>query len=726
MKRVRAVRILPLLTMLGATACSSKNEEPPPPPANSDVVLNANARVIDEAQGALVSSYDAASGKLCFRSTPPALEGVAPGYVLVSGIIPDVAPKGFLRKVTGVNDDGGGLCVTSTQAALTELFDTVKLDLSTTLEGEEAILMPLAANVDGFARTGSGLLGAHPSEIPPARGYHIDFHNFGFSLAGQALNVDGNVVVDPTFILQLEMQFGQVRHFVCSMRLNERTDVQINAHVSATLAQREEEVFSITFSSIIITAGPVVIVLTPRMEMDMGVSLSAALDLSMRVQNAAEGIIGTEYTQSRGWVDLTESVAEGSLEPPPALTAGVTLEVYPKIDWAIELYDLTGPHMYQSTGIQLDVATPRDPFITAGVHMQLGAGYRMDLFGLLDIFDASGTYFDHVFEFFHTDNFPPITAIATPPNGLSVRPDEPIHFTGAVYDLEEGLPDDRRVHAVWTDETGVELGRTLDFTRVLNVRRPGPFTIYLTGSDSQNMSTRVPSTLQIQNIPPSVSINAPLPGATVYTGRTLQLTSHVTDFFFPGEDICMVPGFSIRWSSRDALGTITPLVTTGCPTSEVTFDISGDYTIILEVTDPFGTLKDAAVDIHVEFPPPNVFSVSVDLPAPGSYTAMNGHLDPALTLFASAFGTPSPVGVLTYSWTGTTFAADGTTLYRGPVSIGATNGILWEPIEDSTLFDPSVTQTMAGQRVQLDVHITDEGGNFGDGSVSVYIIDSPG
>ena len=130
---------LPALTLLAVVlaACSGPpfTPDPAPPPA---VIIPDTTKVADASARASLKTYDSASGVLRFSGSGPVLAKLKSGDVLVSEPS-NAAPSGYLRKVTGVRQDGGDTVLDTTQARLDEAITEGELHADFQLSGDDML-----------------------------------------------------------------------------------------------------------------------------------------------------------------------------------------------------------------------------------------------------------------------------------------------------------------------------------------------------------------------------------------------------------------------------------------------------------------------------------------------------------------------------------------------------------------------------------------------------------
>jgi PKD repeat protein len=205
-------------------------------------------------------------------------------------------------------------------------------------------------------------------------------------------------------------------------------------------------------------------------------------------------------------------------------------------------------------------------------------------------------------------NLPPVVTIAEPLDGSSVIAGASTVLRGTATDPEDGAIT---TGLVWSDTASGVLGTG---NGTLNASFPqGPHTLTLTATDSNGLSGSATVTVSSNtpgNDPPVVTLVAPLTGATVDAGASLDLRASATDT----ED-GVLGGASLVWTSSldGALGTGSPRA--------AALSALGRHTLTVVATDSGGASDSASVDVFVRAPN-QAPTATITQPASGSrYTA---------------------------------------------------------------------------------------------------------
>lgn len=211
----------------------------------------------------------------------------------------------------------------------------------------------------------------------------------------------------------------------------------------------------------------------------------------------------------------------------------------------------------------------------------------------------------------------------------------PISLTGTASD-----PDGQALTYQWsaTPGPGVDAGAGCSFTASTSLNTSvtctdnGTFTATLTASDG-GASTSDSAVLTIANANPSVSITAPLAGAQVDFGVSVQVTAPITD---PAANDTF--GCNIAWG--DATTTAGAIVAGAC-TGSHTYATAGDKTITVSVNDDDAGTASASVTITQK--------AQVNLPPTANAGADRTGSEGALVSLIGS-GTDPEGATLSYAW----------------------------------------------------------------------------
>jgi hypothetical protein len=721
----RAAVLFMLLVAAVASACSSNDTTNTPPPASGGAgtaVLADATRVLDGDTRAALSSY-APDGTLTFSHSTPLLDGLAPGAILDSATNPPVAPAGFLRKVTAVNRSGGQVVVQTTQAHLEEALKSAnisfrkpitKMDIASFTPGGPGVSMPMH----------------RPGKIEsPAPGLTVPISNFQIQLGSDnvmvTITINGTVTLNPTINLNLATAFDAtkggeyVSDFLCYGELDVDSDLTLEGDLTVTgTLEKEATLFTTVLTPIDVQAGPFALVFVPTLTVKLYVSATGQVSITVHETESLALAAGGEFQHDRSpqWQDLSHVDGMGTIDP-PSFAASVELEAGAKVKLGVKLYDAS-PGVYADAfaAAKITAETPHHPFLTAGLHAGVEAGLDIGIGDYVTLASWSFPVVAWDLPLWSSPNIPPALVVTSPGEGAHVPLGEPVSFQSASYDLEDGTDDEQHLHVTWTSDVEGVLGHGSSFTHSLDPQHPGARTITATATDSDGATTTAVRHLVVDPVPPTTLIDSPTSGSSVYAATPVRLVASQASGTYPSTDICTVSGFKFVWSSSVASDSIAN--TSACGSTTATFtDTTQPHILTYEVDDPWGEKVFASVQFNVIPLPPNTFA-SVDFGTPG----VNQVFVAPAAISESITTTPAATAPATYTWTARSYASDGVTVYATTTIAmnGATPSVSWNPASVQGFIDPASSQSVTGEKIELDVHVVDATGMSGDGKQFVW------
>jgi hypothetical protein len=721
-----AFALLALVTLV--LACSS---DATPPPAADQVVLAPNTKIADDATRQALAAMDA-DGTLHFSHGTPLTDGLAQGDIFDSAMAPPAAPAGFLRRVVSVDRSGPGPVVKTSFVSIAEAIKHGSVSQQRPLQQTDVTsFQAMDPSVSLMPQSARG--GLRPQNIPAGHGMTLNVNNFTLSVSkdlGNGVSVmgsvtlNGHVTFDPTLHFDLDINNFTVQHFLASVDFPVDSDLTVTGTLGLEVDE-SKDVATIEFAPIDVQVGPFAIVLVPYVGISVGVKGTISISVSFHEVESLSDTIGASYDNSTGqWTNLTYATGTGQIDNAPQVQGSLDVQAYAKALASVAFFGVIdlGLAPYVQLGAEINMATPRHPFLQLGMHVTLGAVLHAEIVGL-NLGEHDIPAFDQFLPFFSSPNTPPFVAITSPGNGTSFSPQDSVHFQAAVFDLEDGIDDETHVHVTWTSDLDGFLGKGSDFQHVFSPTMPGPRTITVTAVDSDHAQNQAQQMITFDNPGPVVSIASPSAGGTIYVGDNVQLQGAVADGFFPptGVDLC-TNGFTYTWTS--SLGdTITP--GSACLAATVTFADTRARDLLLHVTDPWQVTNAASVHVVPIARPPNTFMVQITGVA-GSYSSTSGGLlTPPITLHAA---TAQP-GALTYTWSAYGYYSNGQP-ETAPIAVGTGNDLSWQPVNTAGVVDMAlaggVINGVAGQKLHVQVHVVDASNNTGDAGWDFMFVIIPG
>ena len=282
-----------------------------------------------------ISSYDYSNGTVIFSS--PANYSV--GDILVADTSTKT-PDGFLRQITSVSSDTK--TIQTKQAALEQAVETGYLEFQKNL------------TVFRQKETGTALEGV---KLLDNTGSAFEFE---FLLTNVVLyDVDGNLSTTNDQILangyinfnnsldvKLNITKRKIDYFLFQNTITEESQIEITSNTSVSI-NKEKTIWSKKFGAIIIgylptPAGPLPVVVTPQLDVNVGVNGNVLVNIATDVTQTASLTGGVSYNNNQ-WNDLKNFTNSFNFNP-PQVSGNLNFKGFAGSELSLLLYGVAGPY----------------------------------------------------------------------------------------------------------------------------------------------------------------------------------------------------------------------------------------------------------------------------------------------------------------------------------------------------------------------------------------------
>lgn len=317
-----------------------------------------------DAAGLAALSSVSPDGTYAFSTSSPVLDQIAAGDVLVVGVA-DLTPHGALRKVGGVAHQDAGVILSTQQATIQEAFEELKVTVKTRLTSGAPPLAPMSGDqqngltfpftLSDSDENGSVALAGSLS-LAPSLDLNLDFDVAKFSLK------------------ELSLSFGGQETFLAGFT------GQGNASIDKSILLGAFEFAPITLT-VPTPAGPVPVVLTPRVEVGAGLSGTIHGDVEASVTQDAGFTAGLGYKDG-AFGGFSDSDSKFDFEQ-PSYQAGVNLKALAGPRLEVLVYGAVGPFAtvdaYVELGANLEGPPPcATGAVNAGLTAKVGVDFLAD------------------------------------------------------------------------------------------------------------------------------------------------------------------------------------------------------------------------------------------------------------------------------------------------------------------------------------------------------------
>lgn len=587
--------LMSVLLVFLLAACSPGGSNPPP--SKRPVVVPSTTKVADPATRSALAEYDPTTGVMRFSELTPRLAELHADDVLVSEPSP-AAPNGYLRKVRAVRRDGAAVILETTQANLTDAVHRGELDASGELGPND--LVESRALVEGLSvRPAANVGDGFRFEI----GFDETVLDIGEGDVNVKVRVSGKLYFNAGYNVGigidtcLDLPPVCVDRFEAWVGFEQRAQLQVNGEANAKLT-KEVRVAELYFSPICFLLGPVPVCVVPAVYVYVGASGEVNLRFSYGALQTAEAKIGARWTDDDGWGEFKPTPSfDATFEQNFSVTAGLKASAYIKSEAALMLYGVAGPVIGAKLGLELDAATPRDPFWILRGSLDAYYSFIVDLPVIGRVAESKGSFYTLSKEFGRSANSPPIITIKRPHNRIDLgQPIELGFFLNdggcagiyCVSDPEDGLPS----YTLVSDRDGaLPKGRYTFPTSGLR-------TITVTAVDRKGARSSATFQVDVINTPPVAYGSAG--SDTVPMTVAYYISAAASD---PNSKLdCS----ALTWSAT-APDVIEPVVIgTDVCYGRAVFNVQGQREVTLIATDPEGAVSPRrSFPVYVTAPPPN-------------------------------------------------------------------------------------------------------------------------
>ena len=600
-KKLRASLALLLLVLLAA--CSQQPSPNTPDPGTPDpsapdpdeVVLLEVTEVIDDTTRNKLISFDGET--LRFSETTPQLARLTKGSVLVSESS-EAAPFGYLRRVSALRQEGGAVLVKTKHARLDEAI----------AQGSLSVTMPLTpAELDSSQMLLENLsLETDPGGLSPQADDKLDFElQFDRVLldldgddgtTNDQMKLSGKVGLDLFAKVDVDIGwFADAEKVETVIGVTQKAELSFKGF-SALKLKKEVKVAQLDFATQTFFVGPVPVVMTPSIELVIGVEGDLRATTTLTVSETATLQAGARWTDKKGWENISKADVDFGFKPPSIDGAGTKLEAFAGPKAKLKFYGVLGPHAFVKAFAKTDVKIPRDPVWKLSAGLKVGAGFDVDLPIVGKLVDLDLTVIDIEKELTRAENSAPSLEISEPTASGTIPVNRPFFLVVDAKDPEDGTPA-----VVWSSDIDGALGSKSVVRHLFETTGPRLFTVVAT--DEKGLTASKTVSAEVLNTPPTPLVEAtksiPATVQTLLIGSASD-PNDLTEFGF-AEGLGVVDCERLAWRVN-APDTLTEA--SGCEVG-VVFNEQGERTVTLSATDLHGATTSVDLTVAVTPPPPN-------------------------------------------------------------------------------------------------------------------------
>jgi len=652
MKKVILLKLI-IGLMLILTACPS-----PPEPSGqnpSEVIIPLTTKVADDATKNALTDFNLESGLIRFAESTALLESLELNDVIVSE--PNgVANEGYLRKVTGISREGRTVLLETTQASLDQAVAQGSLNV-------ERDILPSDIVSSKALLEGVSIKLREPTDLDTQGletqgfGFNIDFNQVLVDADGNnstkddQLSLNGSFAFSPKLLFDVDIKFlFKLQKLKLGIGFEEEVNLALTGFAGGSL-QKEIAVAQFYTAPITFFIGPVPVVLTPKIDIKIGVDGQIGTEISMGIEQSLDVTIGAEWKRGSGWNSISGVESNGDYFV-DAFALSMVARAYASAEASILLYGIAGPFLYGRAYAKIDVAIPRDPLWELSAGLEAGVGFEVEILSFT-LVSFEKPVLNYEIPLGQAENSRPSISI-TAPSGTIFDINKLVDFEAEARDPEDGeCFFNSNCNITWSSSKDGTFGSGL-FTSH-GFPTGGVRTITATVTDSKGKSSSDSVTVSVVNSPPSVFIseptNQPLWNDSIYLLVGGAIDANEQGVNGSGTLPCTNPE-SYVWSVEGGDQILGG--NKGCQLRVRFKNPNSNRNVTLTATDPQGASSSKTISIAVgetpDNPAPEIQTAEVRFKANNEQVVANGFHTGGSVLTLSASATDLDGDPITYSW----------------------------------------------------------------------------
>ena len=397
MKTLQQITMLCLFGLILLASCK-KDKDDKEPVSSTETIIGENTKALDNSARAAIASIDTSAFTFTVNSGTDFFTNLKEGDIVVDSSSA-LAPHGYLRKVTHIEDQNGSKLIHTEQAALYEAIPQAHFNFTTgNLKMSHLKSAKLAKGV-----------ALKSTKATQFRAFEFDFDN-QFGTAENGIYVNGNSYFDINFFWEFkwslvadELPPFEVDLLEAGIEFNQGGSILVEG--TGTYDDKAKFLFaSMEFSDWNIMVGPVPLVFTPTVNFYIGVDGNITSEITTGATETFNNRLGIRYDGD--WSGIGTSDFDKTFIV-PSISANATVEAWVGPEASLMLYGLAGPKVGLKAYTKLTgEVLPNQNF---NVNFDMGikgtAGVKLTVFDVV-LMDKEIEIFDVPFNLYHIEDSP--------------------------------------------------------------------------------------------------------------------------------------------------------------------------------------------------------------------------------------------------------------------------------------------------------------------------------
>lgn len=419
-------------------SCKKENEEitPEPEPIVGEFV---SPNIVDESTRASIKTLDTTNFTFTFNAETEMTKKLKIGSVLVDSSS-DLAPYGYLRKVTAISSSKGETVVSTKQAFLTDIAESGKIRFNSGRISQ--------AKVKNIVLADGVTLAAQKD--PNFSVFAFDYHKSMVGSNGE-FTIDGHTSLDMEFFFnfdwhwewELDRTLGHpvVELFESGVEVQQLASIHTMATGQYNLSNEHFKLADFYFTPWTFMVGPVPVVFYPRIELFLEVNGDITAEFTAGTSEEFTARMGVKYTSEDGWGEIAEHTYNTDFSA-PNMNYAINFDAHIGPEISLLLYGVAGPfaNITACTDLKSELEGVNQLWtLDFVVGVQSEVGVKIDVLGFSDDYAVDFCLFQDTLLHYENEPFGNAIYIDQPTNGSEFAIGDQVQFkcsyTGTTPDV---------------------------------------------------------------------------------------------------------------------------------------------------------------------------------------------------------------------------------------------------------------------------------------------------
>lgn len=369
----------------GIQSCKKEEDPITPQDQTEDPVAGEfpQPNLVDETTRNAIKELDTANFTFTFSQETDVVKNLEVGSIMVDSSS-NLAPYGYLRRVTSINNTKGEITINTEQAQLVDLADTGSIRFRTGKIPQSRVEKIVLS--EGVKWVGQ--------KDPNFSVYSFDYTKT-YSGSNGEFTVEGHTSLDMDFFFDLDwhwewelnLTLGHpvVDLFESGVEINQVASIQTVATGAYQLSGEKETLAEFYFTPWTFMVGIFPVVLVPKVELFLQANGEIVAEFTAGASEEFTGRLGTRKRDGHDWEEIAESSYTTDVSAPNMSYAiNYNAHIGPKV--SLMLYGVVGPHANATAFAELNSTLEEihglwDLYFMVGVRAQVGVTVDVVGFG---------------------------------------------------------------------------------------------------------------------------------------------------------------------------------------------------------------------------------------------------------------------------------------------------------------------------------------------------------